>query len=228
MNPTQLIRSAVFALLTFFSLAAAGQNTLEIISLRHRTAEQVLATLRPLAEPGATLSGQGSQLFIRTSPANLAEIRRALDALDRPLRRLQISVRFDGTVDATAQELEVGGRVSNRGARLGVRAQDSRTSGAERVDQRIQVLEGGRAFIMAGQSTPLRSGAFLDTATGFEAVPRLTDETVVLEITQRRETPGQQQSLVTTVSGRLGEWLEIGGTANQASRSVRLKVEEMR
>ena len=221
MNPTQLIRSAVLAFLTLFSLAAAGQNTLEIISLRHRTAEQVLGTLRPLAEPGATLSGQGSQLFVRTSPANLAEIRRALDALDRPLRRLQISVRFAEALDAATQSVDANGRISNRGARVDVRAQDSRTIGAERVDQRIQVLEGGRAYIMAGQSTPFPSGAFLDTATGFEAVPRLIDETVVLEITQRRETPGQQQSLVTTVSGRLGEWLEVGGAVESASGGQR-------
>jgi type II secretory pathway component GspD/PulD (secretin) len=227
MNPTQLIRSALLAFLTLFGLAAAGQNALEIIPLRHRTAEQVLGTLRPLAEPGAVLSGQGSQLFVRTSPANLAEIRRALDSLDRPLRRLQISVRFAEALDAATQSVEANGRISNRGARVDVRAQDSSTSGGERVDQRIQVLEGGRAYIVAGQSTPFPPGAFLDTATGFEAVPRLVGETVVLEIAPRRETPGQHQSLVTTVSGRLGEWFEIGSTVNQASRSVWLKVDEL-
>lgn len=229
MNHTRLIRLALGALLTLLTVHAAGQNLLEIIPLRHRTADQVLPGLRPLAEPGATLSGQGSQLFVRTSPANLAELRRALEALDRPLRRLQISVRFDETLDAAAQGVEASGRISNRGARVDVRAQASRTSGAERVDQRIQVLEGGRAYIMAGQSTPIPPGAFLDSATGFEAVARLAGETVILDIAPRRETPGRQQALATTVSGRLGEWLEVGGAMQSAaSHSVWLKVDEVR
>ena len=75
--------------------SAAAQGSLEIIPLRHRTADQVLPALRPLMEPGATLTGQGTQLIVRTSPANLEELRRALDEIDRPQRRLQISVRFE-------------------------------------------------------------------------------------------------------------------------------------
>src|SRR5205085_7557101 len=122
---------------------ALGQNTLEIIALRHRTAEQVLPALQGLLEPGGTLTGQGNQLILRASPDNVAELKRALDAIDRPLRRLQISVRFDDAWDAAAQEVEARGRVSNRGARIEVRAQDYRSNAAERVDQRIQVLEGG-------------------------------------------------------------------------------------
>ena len=74
---------------------AAAQG-LEIIPLQHRTVEQVLPVLRPLLEPGGTLTGQSNQLIVRASPRNLAEIRSALEAIDRPLRRLQISVRQDG------------------------------------------------------------------------------------------------------------------------------------
>src|SRR5262249_47894702 len=93
---------------------AAGQGSLEIIPLRHRTADQVLPALRPLLEPGATLTGQGTQLIVRTSPGNLAELRRALDEIDRPLRRLQVSVRFDDAGDAASRSVETSGRISNR------------------------------------------------------------------------------------------------------------------
>src|ERR1043166_7339992 len=96
---------AVFAtlLLTVAALAgqAAGQASLEIIPLRHRTADQVLPALRPLLEPGATLTGQGTQLIVRTSPGNLDELRRALDEIDRPLRRLQVS-QFASMAQGTA------------------------------------------------------------------------------------------------------------------------------
>src|SRR4051812_34334968 len=37
---------------------------LEIISLRHRTVEQVLPALRPLLEPGGTMTGQSNQLIV--------------------------------------------------------------------------------------------------------------------------------------------------------------------
>ena len=69
MNRGTVIRFAVSLLIAF---PAVAQNALEIIDLRHRTAEQVIPTLQPLLEPGATLSGQGAQLFVRASPANLA------------------------------------------------------------------------------------------------------------------------------------------------------------
>src|SRR5205814_3618098 len=152
MNLTPLIQSAFAAALATLAVQATGQNMLEILQLRHRTAEQVLPVLRPLVEPGGTLTGEGTQLIVRVSPANFAELKRALDAVDQPSRRLQISVRFDEAVDAASQSLEASGRISNRGSRIDVRGQDSTTLGSERVDQRLQVLEGGRAFTMAGSS----------------------------------------------------------------------------
>jgi type II secretory pathway component GspD/PulD (secretin) len=237
---TRSICSVLFVVLATLAAHSAGQNPLEIIPLRHRTAEQVLPALRPLMDPGATLTGQGTQLIVRTSPANLAELRRALEAIDRPLRRLQISVRFDDALDAALQGVEAGGRISNRGTRVEAQALGSQSTATERLDQRIQVLEGGRAFISTGQSSDIR-----ETVSGFEALPRLAGERVIVEIAQRRETPAQQQSLSTTVSARVGEWFEVGGAMEQASRSdagilsagsrrsaqsrrVWLKVEELR
>jgi type II secretory pathway component GspD/PulD (secretin) len=227
MHLTPSIRCALYLALTLTAMQASGQNALEIIPLRHRTAEQVLPALRPLMEPGATLTGQGTQLIVRTSPANLDELKRALEAIDRPSRRLQISVRVDEVLDSAAREVEVSGRFSsNRGSQVEVQARDAQRVGAERVDQRVQVLEGGRAFISTGQSTPIYDGSVMrETATGFDAVPRLAGSTVLVEIVQRRETRAGQQGLSTTVSGRLGEWLEVGGALESASiasaRSIR-------
>src|SRR5438874_8955116 len=121
MNRGTVIRFAVSLLIAF---PAVAQNALEIIGLRHRTAEQVIPTLQPLLEPGATLSGQGAQLFVRTSPGNLAELRRALDAVDRPQKRLLISVRFDQALDAASRGIDAGGRIGNRDSRVDIRAED--------------------------------------------------------------------------------------------------------
>jgi type II secretory pathway component GspD/PulD (secretin) len=234
--------------------AALAQGTLEIIPLRHRTVEQVLPVLHPLLEPGGTLTGQSSQLIVRTSPRNLAEIKQALAAIDRPLRRLQILVRFDTAAGASREAIEARGTVragdatiSNRRApaqrsEASVRVEEQRSSLEERVDQRVQVLEGGRAFISTGQSRPLRQREVVrtpegvvmrettvmqDLATGFEVVPRVSGDRVFLDIAPQRETPGalpgsvQSQRVASTVSARLGEWFEIGGAASGASRDDR-------
>ena len=222
MNRLSLVRSVLFALCAFGAFAFA-QQALEIIPLRHRTVEQVLPALQPLLEPGGTLSGSRGQLFLRATPANAAEIKQALAAIDRPARRLEILVRFDEAQDAERRELGASGRISSRGARVDVTAEQAWRVGAERVDQRLQVLEGGRAFIMAGQSRPLMAPGetvVQDSGTGFEVVPRLSGSDVTLEILQQREVAGarpgivQGQQISSVVSTALGHWVEIGGTVS--------------
>lgn len=240
----KLIRSALFAIAACHFHAALGQHALEIIPLRHSTVEQVLPTLRALLEPGATLTGQANQLIVRASPENLAEIRRALDAIDRPRKRLQISVRFDDSLDASEQGIDAGGRISNRGARVEIGARDERSSAQERVDQRLQVLEGSRAYISTGQSRTLPQRQIIqtpggliaqetfvvqETSTGFEVAPRLAGDRVMLDIEPQRQSfsdgsaPGglSTQGLATTISAPLGEWVEVGAAVSNASRDDR-------
>ena len=212
MNRSKLIRLAAGLLFGCAALAASAQHALEIIVLRHRTVDQVLPVLRPLLEPGGTLSGQYSQLIVRASPANVAELKRVLEAIDRPLRRLQISVRFEDSLDAARQGIEGSGAVSNRGPRIELRAEDSRTRADERVDQSLQVLEGARAVIYGGVQY---------RATGFEVVPRLSGESVLMDISPQRESGDSFQHAAATVSARLGEWFEVAGTATSSSRDAR-------
>lgn len=229
MNRGALIRLALVAALAFPGLAQA-QYSLEIISLRHRTAEQVLPALRPLVEPGGTLTGQGNRLIVRASPANLAELRRALEAIDRPARRLQVSVRFDDLFEASRRAVGASGRIGTGGSNVEIRARDSASSGEGRVDQRLQVLEGSHAMIYTGQSQPVRERRFIqtpggvvsqevmvlqDTRMGFDIVPRITGASVQVEMAG--------STGYTTASGPLGEWFELGSVAiagNQASRGI--------
>jgi len=236
MKRSNLIRLALTLLLGATALVATAQQSLEIIPLKHRTVDQVLPVLRPLLEPGGTLAGQNNQLIVRANPANLAELRAVLEAIDRPARRLQISVRFDDSLDAARQGIGASGTIGNRGSSVELRAQDSRLRAEERVDQRLQVIEGARATIYTGQSRPLRQRQLIQTpagvisqetivvqerATGFDVVPRLSGENVTVEIAPQRESGDSFQRVSTTASGRLGEWFEIGGVAGTASRDER-------
>ena len=152
--------------LALASAASLGQGAIEVIPLRHRTAEQVIPVLQPLLAPGGALSGQYNQLIVRTSPENLAQIRQVLDSIDRPARRLMILVRFDNVQDTARSAVQGEARVTNRAASAEVRVQDSRSALDERVDQRVQVLEGGRARIYGGESRPLRQPGVVRTPGG--------------------------------------------------------------
>jgi type II secretory pathway component GspD/PulD (secretin) len=181
--------------LLFVATGAWAQTALEVISLRHRTADQVIPVLRPLLEPGGVLSGQYNQLIVRTSAGNLTQMRAVLDSIDQPARRLTISVRFDNAL------------------------QSERSSRDEQVDQRIQVLEGGQATISTGESRN-----YAQAGTGIAVMPRVSGNNVTLEIGAQQEafTRGgavQSERAVSTVSGRLGEWIDIGGASSASSRS---------
>ena len=213
------MRRLLLALATIAPLALA-QGTLEVIPLRHRTADQVIPVLRPMLEPGGVLTGQYNQHIVRTSAANLAQLRAALEAIDVAARRLVISVRFDSAGDFSRSGIEGDARISNRGTRAEVRAGDSRGAREERIDQRLQVLEGGRALISAGESRP-----YTDAATGFAVVPRVSGSSVFLEVAAQSENFArggavQGQRAVSTVSGRLGEWIELGGTEVARARKA--------
>jgi type II secretory pathway component GspD/PulD (secretin) len=226
-------------LLASAAVAAWGQAAIEVISLRNRTAEQVIPILQPLLAPGGALTGQYNQLIVRTTPENLAQIRSVLDSIDRPARRLMVLVRYDNAQDAARSSLQTDARISNRGAAVAIGAAESRSLSDERVDQRVQVLEGGRAYIGGGESRPLRQRQVIQTptgtivqdgavvqeaATGFEVSPRVSGSNVFLDIYAQQEAfagrgaiRGQQAS--STVSGRLGEWIELGGVSASSTQS---------
>jgi len=216
MKRCNLVRLVLAASLSAAAHVPFAQQALEIIPLRHRTVEQVLPALQPLLEPGATLSGSRGQLFLRASPSNADDIKRALAAIDRPAKRLQISVRLDDALERERRDVRASGSVGSGGVRFSGSAQDSRASSGERVDQRLQVLEGSQATIFTGRSNDDR-----DLQSGFEVVPRLAGGLVHLDIAQQREAGMQGQRLVTTTTARLGEWVELGGTAQAAARDDR-------
>jgi hypothetical protein len=218
----------------------AWGQTLEIISLRHRSAEAMLSQLAPFVEPGGAITGVGDKLFLRASARNQVDIRALVASLDTPLRRLMISVRQDGANTDEDRGAGVSGRVVLGGGPPAVsgRGHLYQSDSRSRRDtvQQVQTIDGGRAAIMVGESflLPLRqvvmtpagvvvSESFVqrDLGTGFVAMPRLNGERVTLEISPRDDTPGpvpgsvNVQRLVTTVSGRLGEWLELGGSTGE-------------
>jgi type II secretory pathway component GspD/PulD (secretin) len=118
---------------------------------------------------------------------------------------------------------------------------DSRGSTTDNVSSQVQALEGSPALIMSGQSVPVRNtvvtpgpgGSMVQSTTsfqnlnsGFYVTPRVSGERVFLDIAPQRVTPGRHgpgsaevQQIVTTASGRLGEWFPLGGVDQSAAAS---------
>jgi hypothetical protein len=61
-------------------IGLVGAQQLEVIELKSKSVEDVLPVLLPLVEPGGTLTGMNNQLFLRASPRNRADIKKALAA----------------------------------------------------------------------------------------------------------------------------------------------------
>lgn len=103
--------------------------------------------------------------------------------------------------------------------------------------QQVQALEGTQAFIQAGTSVPYPERtivrdrrrvavtgvtAYRDVTSGFYVLPRVSGDQVILEMSPQRATLGEQgridiQGASTRVSARLGEWIELGGIAEDTS-----------
>lgn len=104
----------------WFALACSAFGAelgIEVIELRYRTVEQVLPILQPLVPKPGTVSGMHSSLVVRTTPGNLAEIRRVLEAIDRVPRRLMITVRQDADASRADDGFSVSGSIGTPRAR---------------------------------------------------------------------------------------------------------------
>ncbi len=245
-----------FIIVLLFALAAHAQQTvLEVIDLKYRSADQIVPMLKPLLAPGGTISSLQNRVILRTTPQNMAELKKVLDAVDTLPKRLLISVRQVAVGAGLDNEAEVSGSIgtgdvratapgsrSQQGGTVVIRKGDnvvkgrvssSQSASTDRGVQTVQVLEGNEATIRVGQSVPIRnqnvvqtpqgprisqSVEYRDADTGFRVRPRVNGDRVTLEISSRRDAlvdPGSQtfnvQRVDTVVSGKLGDWMEIGG-----------------
>jgi len=290
----RIAATALFLLSSTQGGAAFAQGTvLEVIPLRYRQAAEIIPIIQPMLAREGSVSGYQGQLVVRTTPANLEEVKRILAALDTAPRQLLITVRDDASVERSRSQADIsvnagsdnarvvipptsrdtrGGSVVVGGGddRLRAHAVEGRSVEGDSGTQTVRAMEGREAFIRSGQSAPVRdrqvqrtvvggkvvervveSTQYRDVASGFYVLPRLSGDRVMLDISQQREAlrgasgAATVQAVVTTVSGRMGEWIEIGSVDRDASsqqsallgrssatvrdgRRILIKVEEVR
>ena len=154
----------------------------------------------------------------------------------RNLLKLSGNIRKKGTQVKIAGRTGKRGLVSKNSfgkSNLNVQAHNNQHLEKDNNTQQIQVLDGGHALIHIGKSLPIplrniihtpqgthviESTQFRDATVGFTVIPSVRGNNVTLEVISQRNRPDHQlsggainvQQINTSVSGRLGEWINLG------------------
>lgn len=231
MKALYLIALALLCLLP----AAASAQSLTIIDLKHRTADEVLPVLRPLVGNDAALSGIDYRLLVRGSDADVARIRDALTVLDRAPKQMLVSVRYATQSQIDSERIAAGGQVAvqngNASGQLNLRAGRSSDSRDGSNVSSVRVMEGQAAYIASGERIPIvmagvisshrgasQTGLIIgerQTNSGFQVTPRINGDVVLVDVgAQQEQARGGNiatHSVNTSVTGKLSEWLPLGG-----------------
>lgn len=233
------------------SICLPLQAATEVIQLNNRMGEEVLPVAESVLGGQGRVTAYGNQLIVNAPDALIRELRQVVDQLDVAPKRLLISVdtqdsanstaagyRVDGSARAGDVEFETGrGEIGGRDqVRIIRRSTNSRDGGI----QQIQASEGYPALIQVGQSVPLTTHGsdgygqiyqqtqYRDVLRGFYATATVHGDRVQISISSSRDRLAQGRSGVvevqnadTRVSGRVGEWITVGGIDESASSDQR-------
>ncbi|MGR9109051.1 MAG: hypothetical protein ACU843_19225, partial [Gammaproteobacteria bacterium] len=186
---------------------------------------------------------RGSQLIVKSSRENLAEIEQLIQQLDRKAAQFQISVLESGRLSLA--ELNASGNlyggISSQSGIVGgsghLYLSDSKSTG-ENIQQ-LRVMEGKAAHIQVGQSFPVPSYAYSayggipyptagiayqQATSGFAVIPQMAGDEVLLEVSPwsarfNRLGAGaiDTRSAHTSIRAPLGQWIDFGGQQGSSS-----------
>ena len=151
------------------------------------------------------------------------------------------NVQISSGHDHTSEGLSVA--AGDKDSNIRYQTLDSTSRADDRNTFKVQALEGRPAYINQGQSIPLGSSTtvitengvvvnqsteYHDFGSGFYVLPRLNGDQVTLlaatelsSIKAGGHPASNVQGLETTVTGRLGEWMELGGIDQSFTRGRR-------
>ncbi len=161
------------------ALLAAEPMVTEVITIGYRDAREVATMLRPMVPPPGTVTSLSDKLIVKTTPANLREIRALLETIDKAPANLLVSVKhvLDEEVRRDLAEVSAEIRSGDASVSAGSALKDRRglsasgsdgessvqarvireqSEGLSSSSQQIRVLEGNTAFIAVGESRPIR------------------------------------------------------------------------
>jgi hypothetical protein len=211
-------------LLSLLLLCGSAQaDSIESIQLHNRPAAEVIPIIQPMLDAGGSVTGQGFQLFVRSSEQNLAQIRQLVETLDTAARQLLISVFQGSERDLRALAMSGGFRYQDdnadisvgsggrppRGAAVSGSVLSTRGRLSDNPIHQVRVSEGNPGYIETGASIPYFAGStwlgghrpvveagveYKDVTTGFYVLPRLHGEQVTMQISPHKDALSRSRS----------------------------------
>ena len=227
------------------ALSLGLQAATEVIPLNYLTAEDVLSTAQAVLGSEGRANAYGNQLIVSAAAEKIDELRSVIEQLDKQPKRLLISLdtsdnaaqsgsgySVNGSASAGNAEITAGrGEVNGRDQ---VRIINNSTASRNGGVQQVQATEGYPALIQVGQSVPLTTTStgpygqvysntqYRNVMTGFLVTATVSGDRVNISIRSNNDSLSRSQagainvqSTDTRVSGRLGEWIPLGGVSNE-------------
>jgi len=256
-------------ILLLVSINAWSGMIIETIPLSHRTAEDILSAIEPMLDEDGSLTAHGYNLIIKSTPANIKQIRTLIKDIDINPKQLRVSVSYldqshqndtarsvainttnqNGQIELIDPKQQDSGKLSVgndkiKSTRRIYQTQSKRTKNSVQV---MTIVEGYWGSISMGQAIPITTRSrnpdgtvtvsvrYDRIMTGFRIKPHTNGDNVTLTIQQQRQSPNQDTTtfdsseIKSVVSGKLGQWLFIGGTdhsenLNQSGLTYRTRV----
>ena len=231
-----LCKMGVLLLLLSLSGISLAQKV-EIISIQHRSAEDIAKQIKALyPEPHVHIAGSHQQLTVRADDTIIDEVKELVQTFDVPLRQFLISISSDQNINSTNQNWGASATIQknkNNTVQVTSSRKTYQTRGSG--NQSITVLEGHSAHLNTGQKKPVQTRQFIngqwtntveyiDMTSGIYVAPRLIgNNRVELKIHSQKNEASKvhhkeiDTSTVNTVRiVDLGEWINIGGMSYDA------------
>lgn len=211
-------------LLALFYATLLPAASLTTLQLQHRPATEIIPIIEPLLEPGNKISGEGYRIFLRASPQTVDEVRELIEAIDVGAKSVIVSVFHGRRSDLEKRNISGHIRIDNGDISGSIAAGETRRSESGGPVHRLRIVDGSEGFIATGTRSALYSANEANAASGFYVLPRINGDRVTLQISpfsnQLKASGGGIQTLqaATTISGRLGEWLPLGGVDERIER----------
>jgi hypothetical protein len=220
----------------------AEETTIPVtVELRYRSTSELVPPLHQLLGNRGTVTAFGEQLTIHASPDLMAQARYLITELDVPPRMLLFSIIQTDDIFEARELLATDARSESgagRSTTIG-RSRRPRYNGAE---AQVRIMEGHVAFVRLGRTVPgiqllwvdvMRGGAVpnvglvsRESGSGFYLRARVTGRKVTLQLYHYADNPTLNQTtgytredIGTTVTGYLGQWMDLGGSLDLAVES---------
>lgn len=219
------------ALLCLSSAAVADNSVMDVVPLQHRPAAEIQILLGPLLEVDDRVVENGASLIVKTTPERLENLEAVIKQLDTPMANLVVTVFQNSYKTAAELNAEATPAASGQISMHGMNA-DTQDVNNSRNTQVLRTLDRQPAYIKTGKQTPMQPNSqygsynggmsastttqMLETSTGFAVTPRLSGQQVLIDIEPWADQPTHNggvnsQTAHTTLSAKLGEWVEIAG-----------------